>query len=270
MNYDIKDFNTEVIERSRTIPVLVDFWAEWCGPCKTLGPILERLAQAANGEWTLAKVDTEVHRDAAAQYGIRSIPNVKLFVDGNVVNEFVGALPEVSVRAWLRKAIPDKHAKTLDQAELLLRNNETEKARVLAEGVLHHSPVHPRASLVLAKTFLTEDSERAIDILASIDEMSEYHDAALRLRTIVEFCNKTTTPEALPESSVKQMYLTAIEALRKNDFDSALEKFISVIREERYYDDDGARKACLAIFSLLGEEHEITMRHRRNFNSALY
>lgn len=270
MNHDIKDFSTEVIERSHTIPVLVDFWAEWCGPCKTLGPTLERLAREADGEWTLAKVDTEIHRDAAVQYGIRSIPNVKLFVDGNVVNEFVGALPEASVRAWLRKAIPDKHAKTLDQAEALLRKNELEKARRLTEGVLNFSPVHPRALLLLAKTFLMEDSERASNILASIDEMSEYHDAAERLRTIAEFYSKATTPETLPDSSAKQLYLTAIGALRKNDFDAALENFIQVIREDRYYNDDGARKACLAIFSFLGEEHEITMRHRRDFNSALY
>ena len=92
--YDIEDFQRDVIERSRTVPVVVDFWAEWCAPCRVLGPTLERLAGKAGGAWVLAKVDTEQFPQVATSYGIRSIPDVKLFVDGQAVNEFSGAVPE--------------------------------------------------------------------------------------------------------------------------------------------------------------------------------
>ena len=92
--HDITDVQTEVIERSAELPVVVDFWAAWCGPCKALGPVLEKLAGEAAGRWQLAKVDTEAHPRVAADHAIRSIPAVKLFVDGQVVSEFVGALPE--------------------------------------------------------------------------------------------------------------------------------------------------------------------------------
>ncbi len=98
MSHEVRDFTAEVVERSRRVPVLVDFWAPWCGPCKMLAPVLEHLAGEAGTRWELAKVNTDEHPDLAGQYGIASIPNVKLFRDGKVVNEFTGFLPEAELR----------------------------------------------------------------------------------------------------------------------------------------------------------------------------
>ena len=105
---ELIDFQSDVIEASKTTPVLVDFWAEWCGPCVQLSPTLEKLAEEAGDSWTLLKVNTESQPELAAEYGIRSIPYVKLFVNGEISGEFIGALPEEEIKRWLESNIPDQ------------------------------------------------------------------------------------------------------------------------------------------------------------------
>ncbi len=270
MTHDVRDFQKEVLERSKEIPVLVDFWAEWCGPCRILGPVLERLAATADGRWQLAKVNTEEMPDVAARYNIRSIPNVKLFVDGAVAAEFVGALPEPMVKQWLQKHIPSKYRNELRRAEELLLQNKTEEAQPLLENILAHEPGNHKARVLLAQTFLTADPPKAVNLVRDVTEDSEFFDIAEAIRTFGSLLQKHEHPEQLAEDRVKQIYLTAIAKLAAGEFAAALESFIEVIRTNRYYDDDGARKACVAIFKILGEEHEITKRYRREFSRALY
>jgi len=105
---ELIDFQSDVIEASKKAPVLVDFWAEWCGPCVYLSPTLEKLANEAGESWNLVKVNTESQQELAIQYGIRSIPNVKMFIDGEVAGEFIGALPEEDIKQWLELNIPEK------------------------------------------------------------------------------------------------------------------------------------------------------------------
>jgi len=270
MNYDVKNFQAEVLEHSATIPVLVDFWAEWCGPCRILSPVLEKLATRHTGEWELKKLNTEEFPDVAAQYDIRSIPNVKLFSDGAVINEFVGALPESSIEQWLRAALPDKYEQQLNQAELLIGSQQYDKAKSLIEPIVAVSAEHERARSLLAFALLSTDRKRAVDLVAPLDEASKYADAADAIRTIDLLLSKLRDTSVLPESVAKKKYLAAIKSLSEGKIDQALEQFIEVIREDRYYDDDGSRKACIALFKYLGEENEITMKHRREFGNALY
>jgi putative thioredoxin len=269
MSYDVSDFQKEVIERSRTIPVLVDFWAEWCGPCKVLGPVLERLAGQSDGQWVLAKVDTEVHQDVAREYEIQSIPNVKLFVDGAVANEFVGALPEYQVQRWLKAAIPGRHRKEIEQAEALLTSGKHAAAGALLEKVLQLEPENIDARILLARSAVFSDPAKAARTVKDIDE-PKYSDLLDAVRTVARLHEFTQHTDQLPDGDVRQLYLSALQSLAANNFDAALRQFIEVIRRNRYYDDDGSRKACIAIFKLLGEEHELTGKYRREFSSALY
>jgi len=265
----IADFEREVLERSRTLPVVVDFWADWCGPCKVLGPVLERLAEGADGRWVLATLNTEDHPDVAARYGIRSIPAVKLFIDGRVADEFTGALPEYAVRQWLEKAIPAPSAGDIARARGLLAAGDAPGAAVILRRVAEREPENPEARVLLARAVLLDDPQGALLSIGGIEE-PRLSDELETVTTVAAMDEKRRTPDDLPPSPVKEAYLGAIEKFFTRDYDGALSAFIGVIRDERWYDDDGSRKACLAIFRLLGEEHEITLRHRREFGGALY
>ncbi len=269
MSYDVTDFRKEVIQRSLEIPVLVDFWAEWCGPCKILGPILEKLERVQSEQWVLAKVDTDKHPDLSAEYGIRGIPNVKLFVDGKVTAEFAGALPEYVVVQWLKKHLPDSLRKSIEEVKNLLANGKSSEAQLLLEKLLEQDPTHESARILLAGLVMRANRNRALMLIDGIEEDSEQYQQAEAVRTYCDLVEKYEQADSLPESKVKTLYIEALREFKSENFEKALEKFIEVIRTDRSYDEDGARKACIAIFRMLGDEHEITRTWRRRFSSAL-
>ena len=270
MAYEIQDFQKEVIEQSFKLPVLVDFWAEWCGPCRMLAPTLEGLAEKHKGKWALAKVNTDVHQQVAQQYGISSIPAVKLFVNGDVVDEFVGALPEPQIEQWLQKAIPSKNSEQVKVATQLFEQGQTDKAQKILEAVLKEEPDNTEAGVVLAQAMLYTDPKKAQDMVRGIEADSEFFEKAESIRAFGRLFEIAQGTSALPDGAGKEDYIAAIQSLKNEDFDTALAKFIEVIRNDRYYDDDGSRKACIAIFKYLGETHDITLKHRKVFNRALY
>jgi len=265
---EVKDFQKDVIEKSFDKPVLVDFWAEWCGPCKMIGPILEKLAVENKDSWELAKFDTDRNQDIAMQYGIRGIPNVKLFRNGKVINEFSGALPEQSIKDWLKKTIPGKFADQIEHAKILLKNGNSSDAKIILEDVYKGDINNSKIKVLLAKILLFENQEEAIRLTQNIDGNLENMELAEAINSLAELLNKDE--HALPSSEVREKYADAINDIRNRNFDYALEKLIDVIKKDRNYDDDGAGKACIAIFKFLGEENEITLKYRKDFGRALY
>lgn len=268
MNYEVKDFQKDVIEKSFDKPVLVDFWAEWCAPCRMIGPVLEKLAEANKDNWELVKIDTDRNQGIANKYGVRGIPNVKLFRNGEVINEFTGALPEPAIKEWLKKSIPSKFADQIAHAKIYLKNGDIDAAKAILEDVHKGDINNSEVKVLLAKILLFEDQKEANRLIQNVDGNLNNIELAEAISTLAALLNRDKN--SFVESEVKEKYLSAINDIRRKDFNFALSKFIDVIRTNRNYDDDGARKACIAIFKFLGENHETTIKHRRDFGNALY
>ncbi|NTW54450.1 MAG: thioredoxin [Chlorobaculum sp.] len=260
------DFQSEVIEQSKSIPVLVDFWATWCGPCRILAPVLERLAERHAGKWVLVKVNTDEFPEISTQYGIRGIPNVKLFSNGEVIEEFTGALPEYQIEQWLKKALPSPWAADLERASAEMAAGNDAVAIALLEGVLAEEPDSRKATAMLVRLILFSRPAEALKLAETLEAEPDYAELSESARTLGALLLRPAS--ALPEGANRDSYGAAVESLRRGELDNALERFIGVLRDNRQYDDDGSRKACIAIFRLLGEEHEITMKHRRAFDRA--
>ena len=268
MSHDVTDFQSEVIEKSQQVPVLVDFWAPWCGPCRVLGPVLERLATEARGEWVLAKVNTEQHQELAAEYGIQSIPNVKLFVDGQVVDEFLGAMPEREVRRWLERALPSPYADAVARARGMLSLGQFAEAAAALRAIVAEEPGLTDARLALAETLLHTDPAAVPAALEDLEVEADQADRVEALRLLAARAVELDRPGELPEAPVKARYLAGLTALRAGDWDAALAAFIEVMRGQRGYAGGAAQEAGRGIFVLLGWQHPVCERHHRAFASA--
>lgn len=264
MAHDVANFDQEVLEKSHETPVLVDFWAQWCGPCRALGPVLEKLAAESQGSWVLAKLNTDENPEISMRYGIRGIPAVKLFVDGEVAAEFTGALPEYAVRKWLDENLPSVDRGSLAQATSLLDQGRVSEAQALLEELDSDD-----AKLMLAQMIVFTDPTRARALTDSIDS------AEPSVRSVVEAIAElagllSLEKEELPEGAGRDAFVGVLSQLRSGRFDDAAGGLVSLLQHDRLYGDDAVRRLGVALFTLLGPNDEVTRKHRRLFDMYLY
>ncbi|HZS45510.1 MAG TPA: co-chaperone YbbN [Blastocatellia bacterium] len=275
-----QSFTKDVLEKSRQTPVVVDFWAEWCGPCKALSPTLERLAAEFNGAFILAKINTEDNQQLAAYFRIQSIPNVKMIVNAKIVDEFVGVISEDQIREFLSRHIQSPIDKQLAEAQRMAESGDKEAARSIYELVLNDDPDNSVANLELARLLIADGDEQAAEShLERISIAASEYDTAVQLRQAMSFhrdcraaggedaCRRKV--EANPNDLDARFGLAScLAAARK--YEEALNEFLAIVAKDKTYQDEAARKAMIALFSVIGERSDLANEYRRKLASVLY
>ena len=272
MAIDMVDFRRDVVEASKIKPIVIDFWADWCGPCKVLGPILERLEAESKGKWTLVKINTEQFSQIAAQFGIKSIPAVKLVHEGAIIAEFAGALPEAQVRKWLDQHIPRSEDDIDIEAHIrdLLAEGDRESVREIIAEQFAATPESKELAARLAVASLPDRIEDARALLSVIKDDQRFEIEQQTISYFELIRNLPENPVYAGNEQAVAYYVDGCRALQTGDMETALSKFIDSMMRDRSVDDDGARRGCVAIFCALGEPHPITKAWRRRFSMALY
>jgi putative thioredoxin len=273
------DFEQKVIAESQRRPVLVDFWADWCGPCHMLMPVLAQLAAAYGGRFLLAKVDSDREQELALQFGIRSLPTVKLFVGGEVVGELMGAQPEGTIRSLLDRFVARDSDALLRRAEELNAAGEVQGAIDVLRQALTVDPENQRLHPMLAA--LQIDSGELDGAEATLKELpasaqADEHVAALFTRLGFARTLADAPATAVLEGRLAQdpddaeaRYLLSTRQVMAGSYDAALENLLELVRRDRAYGDDAGRRALLEVFSMLGPRDPRVKRYRTLLATAL-
>ncbi|SES37067.1 thioredoxin [Rhizobium sp. NFR03] len=280
-------FTRDVLEASRDLPVLVDFWAPWCGPCKQLTPIIEKVVTEAGGRVKLVKMNIDDHPSIAGQLGIQSIPAVVAFVNGRPADGFMGAVPESQIRAFIEKiagpAVDDQAAEieaALVEAKQLLDAGDLQNAGGIFASVLQVEPENLPARAGLAEVMIASDAlDQAREILSELsDEQKTDPQVSALLKRLdqIDEARKLGDPKALeaallanPDDHAARLNLAKIRNV-EGDRQAAAEHLLAIMRRDRAFEDDGARRALVEFFEVWGPADPATLSARRKMSAILF
>lgn len=273
------DFASKVLAASQQVPVLVDFWASWCAPCQMLMPILSKLADEYQGRFLLAKVNTDEQQALAVQNGVRSLPTVRIYKQGRVVDEFMGAQPEAAIRAMLEKHLDKPSGGLLDQARQAADMGQIDQALALLDQARQEDPENGQITLEQAHLMiLTGDFEQAEALLQALPVDLQGSDESKQLAAEIRFGRiALSSPEeteleqrlASQPDDLMARYQLAARLILMGEYEPAMEHLFQIMRKNRKFEDDAGRRGLVAVFDLLGR-HELVTHYRAKMLNALH
>jgi putative thioredoxin len=279
-------FEQEVLDASRRVPVLVDFWAPWCGPCRALGPLLERLEVSYNGRFKLAKVNSDTSPQLSARYGVRSIPYVIAFIDGQAADSFVGALPEQQLRAFLDRVIPGPAELERRKALRLIEQGQLDAAATALRAAIALEPADVRARLDLAElmvermpppvdpTRLREAGDQLAAVPANARNEPRWRGLDLRLSSLRGAASLPSSEALhrrveLEPGDLNARLQLAQQYIAQDQPEAALGQLLEIIARDRKFADDAPRRMVLSIFELMADQPQLVSRYRRQLSALL-
>jgi putative thioredoxin len=279
-NVSMQDFQNLVLENSINKPVLVDFWTDWCQPCQTIMPMLAKLAEEYAGKFELAKVNADDEQELAAHFGIKSLPTMKLFFKGQLVDERMGVVPESDIREMLDKHIVSESDQLMQAATMAYQQGQTEQALEMLNHALDKDPDNAELKITIAQMVQVQgDSESALTLLDSLDDEGNRLDSAVKLRAEINLAAQLADLPDLNEIEQRLSQNPAdLEALlqksrhlvAQGEYDDAMECLLTIMRNDRSFEDDAGRSGLLEVFDLLGGEHPSVQKYRRKLFTLLH
>ncbi|MBL0143550.1 MAG: tetratricopeptide repeat protein [Betaproteobacteria bacterium] len=280
MDATLATFERDVLEASRDAPVVVDFWAPWCGPCRALGPLLEKLERESGGRWKLVKVNSDENAELSAQFGVRSIPFVVAFVDGRPVSQFLGAQPEGTIRAFLDKLVPDPSELELRHARAALASGQASLAEDHLRNAIALDPSNDAARLDMVAILMDRRDLAGARVLWPLlspkaPQASAYAtvlarlEAAERAATLPAAGDLERRIEADPGDLGARLDLAEVR-IANREFGPALEQLLEIVRRDRAFGDDVGRRKILAVFEMAADQPDLVADYRRRLSATLY
>jgi putative thioredoxin len=275
-----QDFEQVVVERSHEVPVVIDFWAPWCGPCRAIGPVLEKVAEEQQGKFLLAKVNVDENPTLSQAFAIRSIPAVKAVRNGAIVSEFLGAQPEPNIRSFIEQLLPSEADSLTQEGIRLEEAGKLQGAESIYRAALSKAANQPQALLGLARVLMQRGEEaEALSLLSRVPLGTPEQAAAQQLTAQLRVKQSGVKAEdekpyrdrlATDANDHEARFELAQILAAVGRYEEALNELLVIVKKDRQFRDDGARKAILEIFDVVGQRSELAEHYRSELAKVLF